>query len=113
MDFPYTPKTDLRHYAGGQIVAVHGIKHQSCKARDGRSLDGWWFDCDVKWADTGKVSRRPVEPFKMCAEEGGKNVDLQLLSAAIAEYLSKHGEWCDGKSKHEGWYAHRKERSAA
>lgn len=113
MNFPYTPQTELMHYSGGKIVTVYGMTHQACKARDGRSLDGWWFDCDVQWVDTGKVSRSPVEPFKMCADEGGKNADIQALSAAMAEYLREHGEWCDSKSKHEGWYAHRKERVAA
>jgi hypothetical protein len=107
MQFPYKPTTHIQHYMGGTIELVHGIEHQACKPSDGRSLDGWWFDCDVKWADTGKVSRSPCEPFKMCAEEGGRNADIQALNAAMAEYLAEHGEWCDSKSKHEGWFAHR------
>jgi hypothetical protein len=111
MQFPYTPKTNISHTWGGKIVAVHGIKHQECKPRDGRSLDGWWFECDVLW-DDGKVSRSPVEPFKMAAEEGGQNADLRVLFKALDEYLAENGKWYDSKP-HEGWYAHRKAKAAA
>ena len=111
MEFPYTPKTELSHKWGGKIVAVHGVAHQACKPRDGRSLDGWWFDCDVLW-DDGKTSRSPVEPFKLCADDPGNNVDLRGLMAAMTDYLAEHGDWCDGSTKHEGWYAHRKTKLA-
>lgn len=112
MQFPYTPKTEISHKLGGKIVSVHGIKHQECKPRDGRSLDAWWFECDVLWADTGTVSRSPVEPFKLCAGDGAANPDLTALSEAMNDYLLKHGEWCDS-GKHQGWYAHRKAKATA
>jgi hypothetical protein len=106
MQFPYSPTTDLQHQMGGRIVKVHGIAHQACKAREGRSLDGWWFDCDVLWQDSGKVSRSPVEPYKMVADEGIKNPDMQVLLDAMTRYLSDNGEWCT-LGPHQGWYAHR------
>jgi hypothetical protein len=111
MKFPYTPTTNLFHKWGGVIKLVHGITHQQCRARAGRSLDGWWFDCDVEWRDTGKVSRSPVEPFKIVADEGAKNADIAVLSEAMNDYLLEHGEWYD-TGPHEGWYAHRKKRVA-
>jgi hypothetical protein len=112
MQFPYTPTTCLQHKWGGIIKVVHGIQHQACKARDGRSLDGWWYDCDVLWHDTGKTSRSPVDPYKLAAQDGGKNPDIQALSVALEAYLREHGEWFD-KGPHEGWYAHRKAKATA
>lgn len=109
MEFPYTPKTDLQHRFGGKVLLVHGIKHQACEPRDGRSLDGWWFDCDVRW-DDGKVARSPVESYKLCAEEGSQNPDIKALDAAMMEYLKTNARYCDDRTKHEGWYF--KERAA-
>ena len=80
------------------------IKHQAVPPKDGRSLDGWWFDCDVLWDDTGKVSRSPVESFKLCAEDGGRNADIQALDAAMMDYLKTNARHCDDRTKHEGWY---------
>lgn len=104
MQFPYSPTTDLQHRYGGKIVLVHGIRHQAVPPRDGRSLDGWWFDCDVRWDDTGKVSRSPVEPYKLSAEEDGTNPDIRTLSAAMMDYLEANARMCDNRTKHEGWY---------
>jgi len=105
MEFPFTPTTDLQHKWGGKIVLVHGIKHQVVPPKDGRSLDSWWFDCDVLWDDTpGKTHRSPVEAFKLCAEEGGRNPDIRALDAAMMDYLKANARYCDDRTKHEGWY---------
>ena len=104
MEFPYTPTTDLRHRWGGKITMVHGIKHQAVPPRDGRSLDGWWFDCDVLWQDTGKVSRGPVESLKFCAEDVGLNADIRALDDAMHDYLKTHAHYFDERTRHEGWY---------
>ncbi len=112
MEFPYTPKTELQHAFGGKIVLVHGMAHQACKPQERRSMDAWWFDCDVMWSDNGKVSRSPVELFKLCADGGAENEDMQVLLDAMARYLTDNGEWCS-IGPHQGWYAHRKAKAAA
>jgi hypothetical protein len=113
MRFPFTPTTDLQHKWGGKIMLVHGIKHQAVTPKDGRSLDGWWFDCDVLWDDTGKVSRGPVESFKLCAEDGGRNPDIRALDAAMMDYLKANARHCGERTKHEGWYFNERRAKAA
>lgn len=107
IEFPYTPTTCLQHKWGGIVQKIHRITHQECKPREGLSLDSWWFDCDVLWHDTGKVTRSPVEPFKLVAQDGGENSDIRALTQAMGEYLAEHGAWYD-TGRHRGWYAHRK-----
>lgn len=110
MNFPYEPSPTLHHKWGGTIQKVYGIGHREERPKGGRSCDYWFFDCDVLWHDTGKVSRHEVEPFKLAADKPNEHEGLKALRAAMNDYLLEHGEWCKSGSKHEGWYAHRKDK---
>lgn len=110
MQFPFEPKT-VDHAHGGKIVKVYGVSHRTNKPSGGYSRDYWFFDCDVLWHDSGKVHRHEVEPFKLCAEEGGANSEIRELNQAMSDYLMEHGEWREAKPQ--GWYAHRKAKAAA
>jgi hypothetical protein len=110
MQFPYEPKT-VDHAHGGKIVKVYGTAHKIDKPSGGYSRDYWFFDCDVLWNDSGKVCRHEVEPFKLCAEDGGKNPEIRALSEAMDAHLRTHGEWREAKPQ--GWCAHRKVKAAA
>ena len=109
MEFPYTPKNVL-HAHGGKIVEITGCGHKTDRPQLGYSRDWWFFIGRVQWDDTGKLGERGhIEPGVLC----GDTAEINELLGAMNAYLRKHGEWCDSKSKHEGWYAHRKERIAA
>ena len=110
MKFPHTP-VGVDHKFGGKIVTVHGVAHKTDTPKGGQSRDYWFFDCDVQWDDSGKISRTEVEPFKLCANGGGANLELQALNAAMDKHLRDNGEWRETAPR--GWYAHRKVKAAA
>jgi hypothetical protein len=112
LELPFNPQ-HLVHRHGGKITAIHSMRHQANKARDGRSLDGWWYVGDVEWHDGTKSTNHPIDPHCLCYETDAGREEVGALSELMMEYLAEHGEWCDSKSKHEGWYAYRTKRVAA
>ena len=105
MQFPFEPKA-VEHKHGGKIVRITGIGHGTEKPRDGMSRDYWHFYGDVRFADAGKVSAGlEIAPWALCQDSEEGRAEIVLLMAAMNEYLAEHGQWCDSKSKHEGWYA--------
>jgi hypothetical protein len=109
MQLPYTP-TNVLHRHGGRILEIVGIKHQTDKPRDGYSSDAWYFTGRVKWNDgSGDESKpQPIDAPMLCSDTEQGAAEIRELSDLMMVYLREHGTWCDAKSKHEGWYAHRK-----
>lgn len=98
------------------MLEITGIKHQTDRPRDGRSMDAWYFIGRVSWDDaSGDVMKPcPIDVPMLCSDTEAGQQEIQDLSAVMMAYLREHGQWCDSKSKHEGWYANdRKVRSAA
>ena len=111
MKLPYTPKA-VFNKMGGQIVELTGIKHVLDRPQYGHSRDYWVWLGKVRW-DDGKVSTGTIDCGALCAETKEGHDEINDLSGLMVEYLNKHGQWCDSKSGHEGWYAHRKAKAAA
>jgi len=113
MELPFKPAHVL-HNHGGKVVEITGIGHKTDKPQSGYSRDYWFFIGRVQWDDTGKIGDSGhIDIGWLCHDSPEGFEEIKGLAALMTDYLNKHGEWCDGKSKHEGWYAHRKERSAA
>ena len=114
MQFPYTPKA-VFNKMGGRIMEITGVGHKTDKPQDGYSRDYWFYIGRVKWDDTGKTGAEGhIEPGAMCADTQEGFDEINTLSEALMAYLRERGEWFRaGKSKHEGWYAHRKNRVTA
>lgn len=113
MKLPYTP-VNVLHRHGGKILEITGIKHQVDKPRDGRSMDSWWFVGRVKWEDGSgsEAKESPIDVPMLCSDTESGMDEIRGLSDLMMDYLKTHGEWHE-HGKHEGWYAHRKERSPA
>jgi hypothetical protein len=107
MTFPFEPKAVL-HKHGGRIVKINGIGHTIDKPSEGRSRDSWFFRGEIEWRDGTHSRHAEIAPYALCYtdEQPEGHAEIIALSAAMSEYLEQHGEWCDRKSKHEGWYAH-------
>jgi hypothetical protein len=103
MQFPYEPG-DVSHKNGGIITKIYGIGHECDKPAEGRSRDYWFFIGDVTWHDGGNSKKLQIAPYHLCYVNDRSSTDE--LFKAMNDYLAEHGEWCDSKSKHEGWYAH-------
>ncbi len=114
MQLPYKPKAVL-HTHGAKVVEVTGMGHKTDKPQDGYSRDYWFFIGRLQWDDTGKIGAEGhIEMGWLCADTEEGRSEINELCGLMNEYLREHGEWCrDGKSKHEGWYAHRKNRVPA
>ncbi len=112
MNFPFQPKAVL-HRGGGVVVEITGIGHKTDRPQGGYSKDYWFYLGQVRWGDTGKTGEpnRHIEPGSLCADTPEGMNEIRELSDAMMAYLNKHGGWDVGKNQ--GWYAHRKERSAA
>lgn len=104
--FPFKP-TKLFHRHGGQITTVYGVGHTCDKPSEGRSRDYWFYRAEVKWNDGSTSERAEVAPYAVCidGDEADGKAEYDVLSDALNAYLLANGEWCDRKSKHEGWYA--------
>ncbi|MEO6588959.1 MAG: hypothetical protein ABIP06_06495 [Pyrinomonadaceae bacterium] len=108
MQFPYIPKRIF--VRGGKLVEITGISHTLDRPQDGYSRDYWYYLGRTQWSDNGKTDEKPrhVYPYDLCYDEDAEvesKAEINALSKAMMDYLRKHGTWCDGKSKHEGWYA--------
>lgn len=115
MKLPYTP-ANILHRHGGRVLEITGIGHKIDRPQMGYSRDYWFYLGRVAWDDgSGDQKKiRQIEPFSLCASSPEGFAEINAVSDLMMEYLGEHGEWCDSKSKHEGWYAHnRKERLAA
>jgi hypothetical protein len=106
MHFPFEP-SGIHHKHGGRITRIERVGHECAPAKEGRSQDIWFFVGDVEWSDGGKSNGLEIAPYHVCWVDEQPEGEQQIrdLMAALNEYLQAHGEWCDRKSKHEGWYA--------
>jgi len=97
----------VHHKHGGQITSVTGIGHHLDKPSDGYSRDYWFFIGDVTWRDGGNSVGIEIAPWAVCYVDGEPRDEVDALMSALNKYLQAHGDWCERKSGHEGWYAHR------
>lgn len=113
MQLPYTPKNIL-HRHGGRVLEITGIQHQKDKPRGGYSRDYWEWRGRVRWEDgSGDTSKEThIDPRCLVTDSPEGHAEINELGGLLMDYLREHGEWFDD-GKHKGWYAHRKERSAA
>ncbi|TFH43362.1 MAG: hypothetical protein E4H01_12155 [Lysobacterales bacterium] len=107
MKFPYEP-AHINHKAGGKITLITGIGHALDKPQDGRSRDYWYFRGNVNWRDGTKSVNTEIAPPAVCYSDAAGKPAVDLLMAALNDYLLANGEWC-----REGWYAARKVKRAA
>lgn len=114
IQLPYTP-TNVCHRHGGTVLEITGIKHQTDKPRDGRSMDAWYFIGRVSWDDASGDTKTtvPIDVPMLCSDTDAGLAEIHDLTEVMMAYLREHGEWCDSKSKHEGWFAHRKAKTSA
>jgi hypothetical protein len=105
MQFPYKPKA-VDHKHGGHITEITGLGHVTDKPKEGRSRDYWHFFGNVTWRDGTQSKGIEIAPYALCQDSDEGHAEVIELMEAMNAYLREHGEWCDSKSKHEGWYAH-------
>jgi hypothetical protein len=92
------------HRHGGRVLRIQEIGHQTRKPKEGRSRDHWYFLGDVMWDDGKTTLGLEISPTCL-VYEGEDRREVDELIEALNEYLAQHGQWCDGQTLHEGWYA--------
>lgn len=110
IQLPYSP-TFISHRHGGTVLEITGIAHRIEKSRGGRSMDTWHFIGRVSWDEGYESTEHPIDPALLCSPSEVGQKEIGELSDAMMAYLGEHGDWCDSKSGHQGWYAHRKQKS--
>lgn len=81
----------VEHKAGGKVLRITGIGHETARPQDGRSQDVWFYLGDVKWFDGSRSLALEISPNHLC----NPGPELDALGEALSDYLLAFGEWRD------------------
>lgn len=100
----------IYHRHGGVILNVRAIAHETY-----RGVATWHYLGDVEWDDGTKTENRQLMPHDLCIDQDDEEAQraLENLSAQLAMYLERHGNWHAPKHTRDGrvihWTPHNKE----